>query len=46
MRSGKPTRAPIEAGYQHSVATLMAVTAFETGRKTSYNPKKRETTFA
>jgi len=46
MRSGKPTRAPIEAGYQHSVATLMAVTAFETGRKTSYNPKKREITFA
>ena len=31
MRSGQPTRAPIEAGYQHAVACLMAVESFQNG---------------
>jgi predicted dehydrogenase len=42
MRSGKPTRAPIEAGYQHSVATLMAAMSYATGRKTFYDQQRRQ----
>ncbi len=34
--------APIEAGYQHAVATLMAVKAFDTGQRQIYDPGKRE----
>jgi len=41
LRTGKPTRAPIEAGYQHSVACLMAVESFHTGRRTSYDHATR-----
>jgi predicted dehydrogenase len=41
MRTGKPTRAPIEAGYLHSVAGLMAVESFNTGRRTTYDHAKR-----
>jgi hypothetical protein len=41
LRSGKPTRAPIEAGYQHSVACLMAVESFRSGRRTTYDHTTR-----
>ncbi|MCX6908822.1 MAG: hypothetical protein NTY01_12365 [Verrucomicrobia bacterium] len=41
MRTGKPTRAPIEAGYLHSVTCLMAVESFKFGRRTTYDPKTR-----
>ncbi|MCX7824533.1 MAG: Gfo/Idh/MocA family oxidoreductase [Verrucomicrobiae bacterium] len=41
MRSGKTTRAPIEAGYQHSVACLMAVESYNTGRRTTYDAVAR-----
>ncbi|MBM3888751.1 MAG: Gfo/Idh/MocA family oxidoreductase, partial [Verrucomicrobia bacterium] len=41
MRSGKTTCAPIEAGYQHSIACLMAVQSYNTGRRTTYNHAKR-----
>ncbi|MCX7826490.1 MAG: hypothetical protein N2689_13160, partial [Verrucomicrobiae bacterium] len=41
MRSGKTTRAPIEAGYQHSVACLMAVQSYNTGRRTTYDHARR-----
>jgi len=41
MRSGKPTRAPIEAGYLHSVAGLMAVESYNTGHRTTYDHKSR-----
>jgi predicted dehydrogenase len=41
MRSGATPHAPIEAGFQHAIAVLMATTAFETGRKTTYDPKTR-----
>ena len=41
LRTGKPTRAPIEAGYLHSVTCLMAVESFRTGRRTTYDPKVR-----
>lgn len=42
MRSGKKCRAPIEAGYQHAVAVLMAVKASDTGQRQIYDPKRRE----
>jgi len=41
IRSGGTPHAPIEAGFQHAVAVLMAAKAFETGRKTTYDPKTR-----
>lgn len=41
MLNGRTPNASIEAGYQHSVAVLMAVRSFETGRKTVYDHKKR-----
>jgi predicted dehydrogenase len=41
LRSGKTTRAPIEAGYVHSVVCLMAVESFKFGRRTTYNHDKR-----
>lgn len=41
LRSGKPTRAPIEAGYLHSVTCLMAVEAWRTGKRTTYDAKAR-----
>src|SRR5690554_27701 len=42
VRDNKTTIAPIEAGYQHAVAVLMAMKSFETGRKTIYDQEKRE----
>jgi hypothetical protein len=41
MRTGKPTRAPLEAGYLHSVTCLMAVESYKFGRRTTYDPKTR-----
>ncbi|HPA17452.1 MAG TPA: Gfo/Idh/MocA family oxidoreductase [Verrucomicrobiae bacterium] len=41
LRTGKPTRAPIEAGYMHSVACLMAVESFKTGRRMTYDHARR-----
>jgi hypothetical protein len=41
LRSGKPTRAPIEAGYLHSVTCLMAVQTFHTGKRTTYDHRAR-----
>jgi predicted dehydrogenase len=41
LRTGKSTRAPLEAGYQHSVACLMAVESFHSGRRTSYDHATR-----
>jgi len=42
MRSGKTPHASIDAGYQHSVAVLMAMKSYETGRKVLYDAGKRE----
>jgi len=42
MRSGHAPAAPIEAGYQHSVACIMAVQSYDSGRRTVYDPQKRE----
>jgi len=41
IRNGGTPIAPIEAGYQHAVAVLMAAESFKTGRKTIYDPKQR-----
>jgi predicted dehydrogenase len=42
IRTKQATFAPIEAGYQHSVAVLMAMKSYETGRKTIYDQKRRK----
>lgn len=42
MRTRKTPNASIEAGYQHAVASIMAVQAYDTGRRTIYDPAKRE----
>ena len=42
IRDNKTPIAPIEAGYQHAVAVLMAMKSYETGRKTIYDHEKRE----
>ena len=42
IRENRQPNAPIEAGYQHAVAVIMAMTSYETGRKTIYDHTKRE----
>jgi predicted dehydrogenase len=44
VRSGATPNAPIDAGYQHAVAVIMAMTSYETGRKAVYDPAKRTIT--
>lgn len=41
IRNGGTPNAPIEAGFQHAVAVIMAMTSYETGRKVVYDAKKR-----
>jgi predicted dehydrogenase len=41
MRTGATPHAPIEAGYQHAVAVLMAHESYRTGGKVTYDQKKR-----
>ena len=42
LRSRKTPNASIDAGYQHAVACLMAVQAFDTGKRQVYDVEKRE----
>jgi len=42
LRSRKTPNASIDAGYQHAVACLMAVRAFDTGRRQVFDTQKRE----
>jgi len=42
MRTRGTCRAPIEAGYQHAVAVIMAVRASDTGRRQVYDAVNRE----
>lgn len=42
MRSRQRPVADIEFGFQHSVATIMAATALETGQRMKYDRKKRK----
>lgn len=42
VRSRKQPNAPIEAGYQHSIATIMSNAAYRTGLKVTFDEKKQE----
>ena len=42
LRSREAPHAPIYAGYQHAVACLMAVRAYDSGKRQIYDPEKRE----
>ncbi len=42
LRTRKPPNAPIDTGYQHSVAAIMAVRAFDSGKRQVYDADKRE----
>lgn len=41
LRTGGTPVAPIEAGYQHAVAVIMAMHSYESGRKTIYDHAQR-----
>ena len=42
IRSRKETNAPVEAGYNHSVACIMTTAASRTGQKATFDPKTQE----
>ena len=39
VRSRKTPNAPIEAGYQHSIACIMANAAYRTGERVTFDAK-------
>ena len=41
MVSRRPTNAPIEAGYAHSIASIMCFKSWESGSRQVYDPKDR-----
>ncbi|MEJ7737390.1 MAG: Gfo/Idh/MocA family oxidoreductase [Chitinophagaceae bacterium] len=42
IRSRKPTNGPVEAGYSHSIATIMTNAAAITGQKVTFDEKTQE----
>lgn len=42
IRSRKPTNAPVEAGYYHSIANIMTTAAARTGAKATFNEATQE----
>jgi len=42
IKTGGTPIAPIEAGFAHSVASIMSVKAMDTGKRTTYNPASRQ----
>jgi predicted dehydrogenase len=42
VRSKKATNAPVEAGYEHSIANIMTTAAARTGKKATFDEKKQE----
>ena len=42
LRTRKTPNAPIDAGYSHSVAVMMATHAMDTGKRQIFDPAKRE----
>jgi hypothetical protein len=42
IRSRKTPNAPVEAGYQHSIATIMTNAAVKTGAKVTFDVAKQE----
>ena len=41
MRDGSTPHASLDAGYQHSIASIMATMSYETGRRTRFDPATR-----
>jgi predicted dehydrogenase len=42
VRSRQPTHAPVEAGYSHCIATIMATAAARTGQRVTFDTKRQE----
>ena len=42
LRSRKATHAPVEAGYQHCIATIMANAAARTGQRVTFDDATQE----
>lgn len=42
MRAGRDPNAPVEAGYYHSVSTIMTTAALHTGKVVSFDPATQE----
>jgi len=42
VRNRKQPNAPVEAGYQHSIANIMATAAWRTGMRVTFDPVKQE----
>ena len=42
LRSRQEPHAPVEAGYQHSIATIMANAAVRTGERVTFDEKTQE----
>jgi len=42
VRSRQTPNAPVEAGYNHSIANIMVTAALHTGQKTTFDPVKQE----
>jgi len=42
LRTRETPNASIDAGYQHAVAVIMAMQAYDTGRRQIYDPEKRK----
>lgn len=42
LRSRKETHAPVEAGYQHSIATIMSNAAYRTGERVTFDEATQE----
>jgi hypothetical protein len=42
IRSRKQPNAPVEAGYSHSIATIMTTAAARTGQKATFDEKTQE----
>ena len=42
VRSRKQPNAPVEAGYNHSIAVIMTNAAYRTGQKVTFNAKTQE----
>ena len=42
IRSRKQTNAPVQAGYNHAVACIMANAAFRTGLPVVFDPKSKQ----
>jgi hypothetical protein len=41
LRDGKTPNAPLDSGYQHAVASIMATMSYETGRRARFDAAKR-----